>query len=78
MSEPKSRKIRQYAPVKFGEPFNPDSVEGMQMRRRQAAAIRRRKEGEAELAQIDADKAAEHARLAARSRVAKLLERLFG
>lgn len=50
MSESKSRKIRQYAPVKFGESFNPDSVEGVQMRRRQAAAIRRRKEEEAELA----------------------------
>ena len=46
MSEPKPRKIRQYAPVKFGEPFNPNSVEGVQMRRRQAVAIRMRKEEE--------------------------------
>lgn len=66
MSELKSRKIRQYAPVKFGEPFNPNSVEGVQMRRRQAATIRRHKEEEAELAQFDANQAAERARFATR------------
>ena len=64
--------------MKFGEPFNPNWVEGVQMRRRQAAAVRRRKEEEAELAQIDADQAAEHARLAARSPLGKLWERFFG
>ena len=48
MREPKPRTPKQYAPVKFGEPFNPKSVEGAQMRRRQAAAIRERKEEEAE------------------------------
>lgn len=70
----------------FGEPFNPNSVEGVQMRRRQAAAIRRRqaaairrrKEEEAELVQIDADRGAEHARLAARLPFAKLWDRFFG
>ena len=78
MSEPKPRKIRQYAPVKFGEPFNPNSVEGVQMRRRQAATIRKRKEEEAELAQIDAEQAAEQVRLSARSPLAKLWDRFFG
>ena len=61
MNEPKPRKIKQYAPVKFGEPFNPNSVEGAQMRRRQAAAICIRKEEEAAFAEIDARQAAEEA-----------------
>ncbi len=78
MPDPKPRKIKQYAPVKFGEPFNPNSVEGVQMRRRQAAAIRRRKEEEAELAEIDARQEAENARRAARSPFRKLWDRIFG
>ena len=48
------------------------------MRRRQAAAIRRRREEEAELAEIDARQDAENARLAARSPLRKLLDRIFG
>ncbi len=78
MPEPRPKRIRQYAPVKFGEPFNPQSVDGVQARRQQAAAIRRRKQEEAELAEIDARQAAEDIRLAARSPLAKLWERLFG
>lgn len=78
MRELKSRTPKQYAPVKFGEPFNPNSVEGVQMRRRQAAAIRRRKEEEAELAEIDAEQAAEEARRAARPWLLKVWDRLFG
>lgn len=77
MPEPKPKGLRQYAPVKFGEPFNPKSVEGVQMRRRQAAAIRRRKEEEAELAAIDARQAEEDARRAAGSSLRKLWDRLF-
>ena len=50
MRESKPCTPKQYAPVKFGEPFNPKLVEGVQMRRRQAAAIRRRKEEEEETA----------------------------
>lgn len=78
MPDPKPGKIKQYAPVKFGEPYNPKSVEGVQMRRRQAAAIRRRKEEEAELAEINARQDAENARLAARSPFKKLWDRIFG
>ena len=77
MSERKPRKIRQYAPVKFGEPFNPKSVEGVQMLRRQAVAIRRRREEEAEMVEIDARQAAEQTRLAARSPFAKMWDRIF-
>ncbi len=46
MPEPKPKGLRQYAPVKFGEPFNPKSVEGVQMRRRQplrSAGVKRKK-----------------------------------
>ncbi len=78
MPDPKPRKIKQYAPVKFGEPFNPKSVEGAQMRRRQAAAIRRCKEEEVEFAEIDGRQDAENARLAARSPFRKLWDRIFG
>ena len=78
MPDPKPKKIKQYAPVKFGDPFNPKSVEGAQMRCRQAAAIRRRREEEAELAEIDARQDAENARLAARSPLRKLWDRIFG
>lgn len=78
MPEPRPKRIRQYAPVKFGEPFNPQSVDGVQARRQQAASIRRRKQEEAELAEIDAKQAAVDLRLAARSPLTKLWERLFG
>ncbi len=78
MPDPKPRKIKQYAPVKFGEPFNPNSVEGVQMRRRQAAAMRRRREEEAELAEIDARQEAENARRAERSPFRKLWDRISG
>ena len=78
MPDPKPKKIKQYAPVKVGDPFNPKSAEGAQMRRRQAAAIRRRREEEAELAEIDARQDAENARLAARSPLRKLWDRIFG
>jgi hypothetical protein len=64
--------------VKFGKPFNPKSVEGVQMRRRQAAAIRRRKEEEAEDAQMDARQVAEEERLAKRSFLEKMWDRIFG
>jgi hypothetical protein len=78
MLEPKSRMPKQYAPVKFGDYFNPNSVEGVRMRRRQAAAIRKRKEEESEMVELDARQAAEEARLAARSPLAKLWDRFFG
>jgi hypothetical protein len=78
MRKPKLRTPKQYAPVKFGDPFNPQSVEGVQMRRRQAIAIRRRTEEEAEAAEIDARQAAEETRLAARSPFAKIWDRIFG
>ena len=78
MPDPKPRKIKQYAPVKFGEPFNPKSVEGAQMRRRQVAAIRMRKEEEMELAEIDARQDAENVRLVTRSPFRKLWDRIFG
>jgi hypothetical protein len=77
MRELKPRTPKQYAPVKFGESLNPQSVEGVQMRRRQAAAIRARKEEEAETAEIDAHQAAEETRLAARSPILKLWDRIF-
>jgi len=77
MRETRPRTPKQYAPVKFGEPFNPKSVEGVQMRRRQAAAVRSRKEEEVEMAQIDARQAADEIRLANRSPFVKMWDRIF-
>jgi hypothetical protein len=78
MRESKPRMPKQYAPGKFCEPFSPNSVEGVLVRRRQAEAIRIRKEEAAELAEIDGLQAAEEVRLAARSLLGRLWDRLFG
>jgi len=77
MREPEPGTPKQYAPVKFGEPFNPKSVEGVQVRRRQADAIRMRREEEAEMAEIDAHQVAEETRHAARSPLLKQWDRIF-
>ena len=74
----KAEATKQCAPVKFGEPFDPNSVEGVQLRRRQTAAIRRREVEEAENAEIDARQAAEEERLAKRSFLEKIWDLIFG
>ncbi len=58
---------KQYAPIGLCESFNPNSVEGHQMKQRRARFARLRKEREGELAELDAYAEAEAARREKRS-----------
>ena len=78
MQDQTPRPPKQYAPIGFGESFNPNSVEGHQLKQRRARSARLRKEREAELAELDAYAEAEAVRREKRSPLRKLWDRLIG